>query len=241
MGDEKLNSSQEPMKRKERNRKWWASIHDNPIPTVSILMSTITFLLTVVIGVAIFNAVDLVKSLQVEKEKTLRELEHFIEAEKSKFKQTTAQVTRAQYSDTIERYTRKLATGDSAQKAVAIWVLLDILNEIKRNHPDLFERIVCEYSGTIPYLKLDIAPEEFNESYRGAVWIWVILLESKNDCIRDAIRNEVKKKPKLTAELLDKVYERNASGLPEKTRKEFRESIDRLKPWIQSLRTKTQG
>ncbi len=158
MVDEHKNSGQDLTKVKEPNKRRWASIIENPMPTVAILMAIITTLLVMVIVSIIFNILDLNKFVQRERERILTELGQFIEAEKGKFQERTAMLTYAQYADTVERYTSKLATNNSGQKISAIWVLLDILTEVKSNHPDLFSKIVNEYSGAIPYLKLDIAP-----------------------------------------------------------------------------------
>ena len=241
MGDEKLNSSQKSMQSKELKKGVWARLAhfiEAPLTTLSILMLIISTFLTIIIVTIIFYFLDIRNFSALERERTKRELEQFIEAERSKFKETTAIVTFAQYADTIERYTRKFASGEPSQTAAAIWVLLDILNEVKRNHPGVFNKIIYEYSGVIPFLKMDISPEEFVDSYRGKVWIWVILIESKNAEIMNSIRSEVKKELGLTPELLEKIFKHNERNLPDQIRKDFRESIDRLKPWIKLLRTK---
>lgn len=117
---------------------------------------------------------------------------------------------------------------------------MDVLKEIKNYHPAVFDRIVPEYSGSVHCLKLDIDREKFTDSYRGKVWIWVILLESRNVYIRGAIREEIHIETKLTPELLDQIFEYNKSSLPKEKQDDLQESLKRLKFWIPFLRSEIQ-
>jgi len=261
MEDKNSNFDRESVNVKKPKKGWWKSIRTDPIPTVGILMAVICALVTIVFAVAIVqvfttgNVLEMkkreislemdrlrfeIENIRAEQKKEMEEvhvdLGKFVKEQKEIFLKKTAMLTYADYAKTIKRYITKLAGDDIGQQIVAIWVLLDILHEVKLEYPDLFSRVVPEYSGAIPCLKLDIHKEEFDDSYRGKVWIWVILLESRDEHIRSVFRTEIKEKPALTPELLDKIFEYNENKLSQENRSDLYISIERLKPLIRSLR-----
>ena len=265
MQNENSNSSQGSAKDKEPKKRKWACIYTDPMPTVAILMSLITVLMAIVIGVMIFQVFDIrnfqkkmkeahseledfrqeQRDQMTKKMKEARaELEDFTEAQKKKLQESVVMLINYGYSLAIDRYTQLLAGNNPGQKTTAIWALLNILNETKdlsSEYPGLFDEIVGEYVSAIPYLKLDIAKDEFTDSYRGKVWIWIILLESENEYIKNAIcdeieiENEIKNEPKLSPKLLDDIFQYNKSKLTPDVSLDFEKSIERLKPFIESL------
>jgi hypothetical protein len=262
MEDNNLNVDQGSKNSIKPKKGWWEYIHTDPIPTVSILIAVICTLIALIFGVAIFqifstdNALEMKKreikleldklSLEIENVRSRQKkemenlrinLEEFIKEQKKIFLNKTAMLTYVKYADTIKKYTEKLKGDNVGQQIAAIWILLDILNEVKLEHKEIFNRVVPDYSDSIPWLKLDVSKDEFHDSYRGKVWMWIILLESKDEYIRDVFRTEIKKKPALTPELLDKVFEYNESKLSQESRSDLKISIERLKPLIRSLRT----
>ena len=217
---------------------WIAKIRSDPIPVLAFLTSILLALVVFFTTLSAWQYRNIVDFAQTQKELMQKEWAEYIENKKLEWIDRTDMLTYEQYSQAIDRYTVKLAEGDLGKRAKAIWFLLDVLKEVKNNYPDLFDRIVSDYSGAIPYLRLDICPEEFTDSYRGKVWIWVILLESGNAFIKDEILHEIERESSLTPKLLEKIYKVNVDEVPERNKEEFRESIERLKKHIQSLITK---
>jgi hypothetical protein len=182
----------------------------------------------------------LMQELNDQKQQMMKKLEEartelgsFKDQYKQDIIESTVALLYAYYSEIVELYIQKLMGDDPGQKTVAIWGLLNILNETKTRqeyHPGIFDKIVVKYANAIPYLKLDITKEEFDDSYRGKVWIWIILLESGNQHIEHVIREELGKQPGLTPELLDEL-----SKLPSEDSSDFQSSIDRLKPLVEPL------
>jgi hypothetical protein len=121
----------------------------------------------------------------------------------------------------IDSGRRKLMSGPEDQKDRAIWD--DLLDTLKNTPPAEFYDIVLEFRNVIPELTIPTEPEAFRDRYRGAIWIYIILLESGVDKVIAEIRQTAP-----PAETLRSWATRVESKVDPANQQEFNDSVERL-------------
>lgn len=126
------------------------------------------------------------------------------------------------YVAKIDLGRRTLRSGPEGQRDVAIWD--DLLGTLRTtgSTPD-FVDIVLEFKNVISDLPLVTEPEAFRNSYRGVIWIYIILLESGVDEVIDEIRRTAP-----SAQTLRVWAAQVQSKVEPRAQDDFKESIERL-------------
>jgi hypothetical protein len=113
---------------------------------------------------------------------------------------------------------------------MAIWNdLLPVLLEARKNRDDFFD-VAIAYQRVLPLLRVS-NPEVFLDSYWGELWILNILLDSKIVPVVDAARLQAP-----SPAIVQAIFERNASALPERDRKAFQEAVSVYQSTLKGLR-----
>ncbi|HXT68109.1 MAG TPA: hypothetical protein VN700_00020 [Vicinamibacterales bacterium] len=123
------------------------------------------------------------------------------------------------YADRILAGIQKLEISrDPEDRKAAIWNdLLPVLVEARRNRNE-FVDVAIEYQRVLPLLSVR-NPDVFLDSYWGELWILNILLESRIVPVVEAARRAAPEPAVVEA-----VFQKNASGLPERDRLAFEEA-----------------
>jgi 5-carboxymethyl-2-hydroxymuconate isomerase len=125
---------------------------------------------------------------------------------------------------------RKLELSrDSDDRKVAIWNdLLPVLLEARKNRED-FVDVAIAYQRVLPLLRVR-NPEVFLDSYWGELWILNILLDSKIVPVVEAARQQAPEPA-----VVDQIFQRNATALPDRERRAFEEAIAVYKTTLKAL------
>ena len=125
---------------------------------------------------------------------------------------------------------RKLELSrDSDDRKVAIWNdLLPVLQEARKNRED-FVDVAIAYQRVLPLLRVR-NPEVFLDSYWGELWILNILLDSKIVPVVEAARQQAPEPA-----VVDQIFQRNATALPDRERKAFEEAVAVYKTTLKAL------
>ena len=134
-------------------------------------------------------------------------------------------------------YANRILTGlqklelsrDPGDRKVAIWNdLLPVLLEARRNR-DEFVDVAMTYQRVLPLLRVR-NPGVFLDSYWGELWILSILLDSKIVPVVDLARQQAP-----DPAVVQQIFQRNASGLPDRDRKAFEEAVSVYVNTLRSL------
>jgi len=140
--------------------------------------------------------------------------------------ESTAQLVRLDsarnptYAARILAGVQKLALSrDPNDRKVAIWNdLLPVLQEARKNRDDFMD-VALDYQRVLPLLRVR-NPEVFLDSYWGELWILNILLDSRIAPVVQAARRQAPEPA-----VVDRIYEQNASALPDRDRQAFAEAV----------------
>ncbi len=137
----------------------------------------------------------------------------------------------AAYANRILTGLQKLELSrDPADRKIAIWNdLLPVLLEARKNRDDFFD-VAIAYQRVLPLLRVS-KPEVFLDSYWGELWILSILLDSKIVPVVDAARLQAP-----SPAVVQEIFERNASTLPDRDRKAFQEAVAVYRNTLNGLR-----
>ena len=137
----------------------------------------------------------------------------------------------AAYANRILTGLQKLELSrDPGDRKIAIWNdLLPVLLEARKNRDDFFD-VAIAYQRVLPLLRVS-NPEVFLDSYWGELWILNILLDSKIVPVVDAARLQAPSPAVVQA-----IFERNASTLPDRDRKAFQEAVSVYQNTLKGLR-----
>ena len=262
MSSEREDTQKDVVRREKQKRCWFESIYTNPMPSLSILLSLVFFLFVAILGWAFFETHGLQKFVETERDRLTsditvlrqdlqriredhkerierqladarKKIEDFTKEQQREMKDMVDDLASSVYSERINRYVVKLHGKDLGQRRVAIWRLLDILKEMENRGRGLFDSVVPEYGAIVPYLGFcPDKPADLDDTYRGRIWISVILLQSGNETIKEAFAAEIARNPNMTPRALEKLKVL-VSGRSD--REDFEKGITQLKPLLELL------
>jgi hypothetical protein len=110
-----------------------------------------------------------------------------------------------------------------------VQTLLPVLQEARKNRDDFLD-VAIEYQRVLPLLRVR-NPEVFLDSYWGELWILNILLKSRIVPVVEAARLQAPEPA-----VVERIFERNAPGLPDRDRKAFEEAVSVYASTLKGLR-----
>jgi hypothetical protein len=220
-------------------KRYCSITNTQPVAVVSLLITVIFGLIAILIALGAFQILSLRGFVKSEKEQIAQD---FIRL-KEEMKKSIYEVIKSDYIAKVNMQALDIKCDNPQVIDKAIWRLIGLLNEIAAKQPELYRNDIDKlYAGFLRDLdiKLDITAKNatqanYRDSYRGRVWIWVLLIKSGNENIKILMREELYgKKADEVLHMLDKAKEYQKEINNDEI-SDLTEGVAQLKPLLQGL------